>query len=46
MHMYKCLCFLRILLIFLPQIGYIHPDEHFQASEIINGDIFEFKVYR
>ncbi|KAL1465144.1 hypothetical protein WDU94_004734 [Cyamophila willieti] len=43
---------LRLVLTLLPQSGYIHPDEFFQSSEVVIGDIFnvenskpwEFKV--
>jgi hypothetical protein len=28
---------IRIVLVFIPQYGYIHPDEFFQTTEIING---------
>ncbi|XP_030748855.1 GPI mannosyltransferase 4 [Sitophilus oryzae] len=31
----------RILLIFAPQIGYIHPDEYFQSVEVLAGKIFD-----
>lgn len=27
----------RIALVFVPQYGYIHPDEFFQTSEVIAG---------
>lgn len=30
---------LRFVLVFLPQIGYIHPDEFFQIPEIILGEL-------
>lgn len=28
----------RIALVFIPQYGYIHPDEFFQTSEVIAGE--------
>lgn len=28
---------LRIVLVFIPQLGYVHPDEFFQTVEVING---------
>lgn len=28
---------IRIVLVFIPQYGYIHPDEFFQTTEVING---------
>lgn len=36
---YKLLCLVRVLLVFLPQTGYIHPDEYFQSIEILAGKI-------
>ncbi|XP_022786078.1 GPI mannosyltransferase 4-like isoform X2 [Stylophora pistillata] len=38
--------FLRFFWVFLPQTGYIHPDEFFQATEITAGDIFKLKHTR
>jgi len=29
----------RIVIVFTPQTGYIHPDEFFQSVEVITGDI-------
>ncbi|KAJ7375903.1 hypothetical protein OS493_038150 [Desmophyllum pertusum] len=37
---------MRFVWICLPQTGYIHPDEFFQATEITAGDIFGFKHTR
>lgn len=31
---------IRIVLVFLPQYGYIHPDEFFQTTEVIAGKNF------
>lgn len=28
---------IRIVLVFIPEYGYIHPDEFFQTSEVISG---------
>lgn len=28
---------IRIVLVFIPQYGYIHPDEFFQTTEVISG---------
>ena len=36
----------RFVWVFVPQTGYIHPDEFFQATEISAGDIFGFKHTR
>lgn len=35
---YYVLVVIRIVLIFIPQYGYIHPDEFFQSSEIVSGE--------
>lgn len=40
---YLFLIVIRIVLVFLPQYGYIHPDEFFQTSEVISGTIFKLK---
>jgi hypothetical protein len=31
---------IRVVLVFLPQYGYIHPDEFFQTTEVIAGEFF------
>lgn len=31
---------IRVVLVFLPQYGYIHPDEFFQTTEVIAGNNF------
>ena len=36
----------RFIWVCLPQTGYTHPDEFFQATEITAGDIFGFKHTR
>lgn len=43
---YFFLVVIRIALVFIPQIGYIHPDEFFQTSEVITGKsaIFTVKI--
>lgn len=38
------LAILRILLCFLPQTGYLHPDEMFQSADIMGGRFFDSKV--
>lgn len=38
MKLYWVFAAFRILLTFLPQTGYIHPDEYFQAIEVISGN--------
>ncbi|XP_014284013.1 GPI mannosyltransferase 4 [Halyomorpha halys] len=43
---YWFLVILRIALIFIPQDGYIHPDEYFQSLEILNSDIFNVASIR
>ena len=37
---------LRILLVFFPQSGYIHPDEFFQTIEVVVGDVFQTETTR
>ncbi|XP_023302292.2 GPI mannosyltransferase 4 [Lucilia cuprina] len=37
---------LRIVLVFIPQLGYVHPDEFFQTVEVINGDHFRLEHVR
>ena len=37
---YWILAALRILLNFIPQTGYIHPDEYFQFIEVASGMLF------
>ncbi|KAI5748924.1 hypothetical protein M8J76_003345 [Diaphorina citri] len=52
LSIYWLAAFLRFVLTLLPQSGYIHPDEFFQSTEVVIGDIFnvensrpwEFKV--
>lgn len=34
---YFVLVIVRILLVFIPQFGYIHPDEFFQSMEVMAG---------
>ncbi|XP_043671977.1 GPI mannosyltransferase 4 [Vespula pensylvanica] len=46
MKSYWILAIFRILLTFVPQSGYIHPDEYFQAIEVISGDHFDIDVYK
>lgn len=36
---YWMLVFLRIATVFVPQTGYIHPDEYFQSIEVLAGKI-------
>ncbi|XP_054722840.1 GPI mannosyltransferase 4-like [Uloborus diversus] len=44
--LYMLLCAARFILVFIPQTGYIHPDEHFQGPEIVYGDMLNFAVHR
>ncbi|XP_011501597.1 PREDICTED: GPI mannosyltransferase 4 isoform X2 [Ceratosolen solmsi marchali] len=37
---------LRLVLVFVPQTGYIHPDEFFQFIEVAAGDSFDIDVYK
>lgn len=38
------LALLRVCICFLPQTGYLHPDEFFQSTDIIAGSYFNSKV--
>lgn len=40
LYTYFLLVVIRIVLVFVPQYGYIHPDEFFQTSELIAGKTF------
>ncbi|XP_061171181.1 GPI mannosyltransferase 4-like [Saccostrea echinata] len=40
------LVLLRFCLVFLPQQGYIHPDEFFQNTEVVAGDVLNISVLR
>ncbi|KAH7943399.1 hypothetical protein HPB52_007802 [Rhipicephalus sanguineus] len=40
------LAILRVSLVFYGQTGYIHPDEFFQSTEVVAGDLFELKAHR
>lgn len=46
MYLWCALAALRIAVVFLPQTGYVHPDEFFQSTEIAAGDIFQLQTYR
>ncbi|XP_014610169.1 PREDICTED: GPI mannosyltransferase 4 [Polistes canadensis] len=46
MKLYWALAAFRILLTLVPQTGYIHPDEYFQAIEVISGDRFDIDIYK
>lgn len=37
-NFYICLAIMRIILVLFPQTGYIHPDEYFQAIEVLTGE--------
>nr|XP_019564209.2 LOW QUALITY PROTEIN: GPI mannosyltransferase 4 [Aedes albopictus] len=43
---YYILCFLRVAMVFVPQVGYIHPDEFFQSVEVVAGDEYGLEVTR
>lgn len=42
---YFFLVVIRIILVFIPQIGYIHPDEFFQSSEVVLGEFYIFSIF-
>lgn len=35
---YFCFAAVRLLLVFVPQLGYVHPDEFFQSVEVMTGE--------
>ncbi|EDW00642.1 GPI mannosyltransferase 4 isoform X1 [Drosophila grimshawi] len=37
---------LRLVLVFVPQLGYVHPDEFFQSVEVMTGDHFRLEHTR
>ncbi|XP_055905436.1 GPI mannosyltransferase 4 [Eupeodes corollae] len=37
---------LRLVLVFIPQLGYVHPDEFFQSTEIFIGEHFQLEHIR
>ena len=42
---YYVLAALRVFLVFVPQFGYIHPDEFFQSLEVMAGNVKTNKHY-
>lgn len=42
--LYWVLVALRIILTFIPQTGYIHPDEYFQSIEVVSENYFDIDV--
>ena len=48
LSIYCLLAVIRVLLNFIPQTGYIHPDEYFQSIEVVAGILNNFyfiKIY-
>ncbi|ALC41889.1 CG3419 [Drosophila busckii] len=43
---YFCFAALRLVLVFVPQTGYVHPDEFFQSVEVMTGDHFRLEHTR
>ncbi|EDV37750.2 uncharacterized protein Dana_GF13610, isoform A [Drosophila ananassae] len=43
---YFCFAVLRFVLVFVPQLGYVHPDEFFQSVEVMTGDHFRLEHTR
>lgn len=39
LKVYWFVVLLRIVLVFIPQTGFIHPDEFFQSIEVLAGKI-------
>lgn len=38
LYAYYLFVLIRVVFVFLPQYGYIHPDEFFQSSEVVAGE--------
>ncbi len=36
----------RIVMVFMPQSGYVHPDEFFQSVEVVTGDVLGTETVR
>ncbi|XP_053964595.1 GPI mannosyltransferase 4 [Anastrepha ludens] len=45
-YMYLFFVVLRVVLVVIPQQGYIHPDEFFQSVEVMTGDHFRLEHVR
>ncbi|XP_037950228.1 GPI mannosyltransferase 4-like [Teleopsis dalmanni] len=45
-YTYLFFAVLRFVLVFIPQLGYVHPDEFFQSVEVIAGDHFQLEHTR
>lgn len=43
-NLYLIFAVIRILLVLIPQCGYIHPDEFFQSTEILLGTYMFIKT--
>lgn len=43
---YYLLVVIRIVLTFIPQTGYIHPDEFFQSIEVVAGNVINRNYYK
>lgn len=42
---YYVLAVLRVFLVFVPQFGYLHPDEFFQSLEVMAGKLSLIEVF-
>lgn len=42
---YVVLVVIRVVFVFIPQYGYIHPDEFFQTTEIVSGKFCKIFFY-
>ncbi|XP_039955385.1 GPI mannosyltransferase 4 [Bactrocera tryoni] len=45
-YTYLFFAVLRVVLVFIPQKGYVHPDEFFQSVEVMTGDHFQLEHVR
>lgn len=41
-YTYLFFAVLRVVLVFIPQKGYVHPDEFFQSVEVMTGKLTEY----
>ncbi|XP_071084498.1 GPI mannosyltransferase 4-like [Haliotis cracherodii] len=45
-QVWRILVVVRLLSVFVPQSGYLHPDEFFQTTEVVAGDILDVQHHR
>lgn len=45
LNTYFFFALLRLVLVFVPQLGYVHPDEFFQSVEVMTGEYYSLHMY-